>query len=327
MKPLRSLLAAAMAAALPTAADGPEAPPESRPDDPAATRRNLEGMASRYGWAFTYKEDDVLMVATTRDQAYTDAQFAYLHEILDRLCRLLKAAPETLRVDGLKPHYVCLAQKPEFMAWVRDEARRREEPKLPELLERVSNYGSITCLDPAYRIPDATYRHVFAHSFTHQLARGYERLQGDRDLPGWLFEGLSAWMDGEFHKGRPGSSCVARVGYEGDKYSDRDVGDWKATVQEAVKAKDGYTRLGNLFTAKMDKLTGNDVAVSWHIVNELVAKDPAKFKAFVDGVLKGTKQEEAFKAAFGGSVDEWEKAWRKRVLAQATPSPKGTSKK
>ncbi len=340
--PLLRLTTGAMALLLllPLRTSRAEEAPEGDPQKPQPTatlpgaRRYLEKIARDRGWTLAFEEDDVLVVAGTCDAKQAKERFGLCKEAMARLCEVLQIPPEQLRGTQQKFIMLFLARKPEYMAWAAAEATRREEPKYVELLEKVPGAGWVICLDPSYGTTPESIRHLSSHLFAHQMSSHYAQLHGTEDVPGWLDEGLAAYVDGCLNTS-PASSCVAQVGYDNDRYNQRNVGGkWEHAVYKAVKELNGlkgkdrekspFTRLANLTAVKFDKLSSNDVAVSWHVVRDLIhtKKKPEAFKAFFDQALDGGKQLPAFQAAFGKSIDDYEKTWMKEVLSSEEPKDK-----
>ncbi|GEM_PF-5244076 len=314
----------------------PENPPAAEaPQEPAydadALRRWLESQAQTHGWPMTYKEDADLVVAGTCDAKTLEDGYKTARLALDKALALLKTDALDVQ-DRSKLVIVYLSKKQEYMAFAQDQAKARNEENLVKLLDTVPASGGFICLDPSYGVNDAARSHLTIHNVGHQILFGYAKHRGATPVPGWLHEGFPTWLESNLLS-FPGACCVAKVGYDGDQFQKRQtdgrwdhvayriVRDFKDNKPDRKTGKPAYTRLGNLFITKLDRMTGSDVAICWHVVRDL-AKRPDAFKTFLDAVLSGTKQQDAFKAAFKRSVDDYEKVWMKGLLDNPPEEPK-----
>lgn len=320
MRSAHALLA--LAALLPASGE------EAKASHPPVTRELLEGLGQRKEWKpMTFKEDDAVLVGGTCDAKKVEETFGICRKALDRFCALFKVIPQDLTRKE-KLWFVVVSEKREFMALA-------STPEYQEIYNRVAAAGNFLCIDRVYKTTPESDPHVTAHLFTHRILEAYVELKGGDKSPGWMQEGLGAWMDGVI-TGAPVACCIARVGYEGDELQERHAGSsWERTLAvamkkySAMKEKDRitaeYTPLRNMVGKPFDRLSGTDVAASWHLVQTLTGdkKKPDGFKAFVDAVLGGGKQHEAFQSAFGKTLDEYEKGWMKGLLPKAeSPDPK-----
>ena len=312
-----------------------EAPPspDEQPYRPGQMRRFLEIQATNLNWNMTYLEDDDLLVAGTCDAKLLEETKKLARKTIEKATALLKVDSEEFQGPN-KLHIVYFAKKDEYLAYAKQQAEATQNPALTKLLETVPASGGMICLDKAYGVNDAARCHLAVHNLAHQILGGYARhRKGMAAIPGWVREGFPSWMDGVLNT-QPSACCIARVGYDDDQFQRRDQGaSWNQTAAAAMRAfrdkkndpktgKPAYTRMGNLMGIKFDKLTGTDVAVSWRLTRDLIAiKQGEPFKAFLDAVLDGGKQADAFQAAFGKPVDDFETGWMSEVLRSVPADP------
>ena len=323
---LFSLSASLLAEEPPPAQETPKSPPY----DAAMARRWLESLAQPHGWPMTYKEDGDLVLAGTCDAKILEDGYKISRQAMDKATALLKTDAKDLQSES-KIFLLYFSNKPEYMAYAQDKANATRNEGVIKLMDTVPAVDTVFCLDPSYQVSDPKRRHFTVHNLSHAMISNYAAHHGETPIPGWIFEGFASWLESSI-LACPGISCVGKVGYD-DQYQKRLINDsWDRVVFQVVKdtqssktdPKTGrpvYTRLGNLMGVKFETLTPTDVAVSWALVTDLTKK-PKEFKAFLDAVLAGTKQADAFKAAFKKSVDDYEKDWMKRLLDNPPETPK-----
>ena len=286
----------------------------------------------------TYKEDDDLVVAGTCDAKVLEDAFTFSRQALDKATALLKTDARDLQGSS-KLMVIYLDNKAAYTAYAQDlAAGPQKDENLIKNIDTTPGYGAFLCLDPAYKLNQGNSNarfHMTLHTLGHQTMNNYAAHHGGAPIPGWIFEGFAAWLDGSV-LASPGIWCSVNVDYQDGQHGNRDttvnwdrvafqvLKDYKDGKTDPKTGKPAYTRLGNLMGVKRANLTGPDVAVSWCLMKEMAVK-PGEFKAFLDAILAGTKQTEAFQAAFKKSVDDYEKDWIKAFLkkppAEAKPRP------
>ncbi len=328
--PLSLALLALALAGDSAAEDDPDAapPPREAPSKPdlSMIRRWLEAKAKEHSWPMNFQEDEVLAVGGTSDPKATQACFALCKGAIERFCRIFKTTPEQLRGER-KFCFIHLARKPEYMAFAADQAKQQDNPKITELLDTIPGSGFVVCLDPSYGTTPESIQHLTVHLLGHRLMERLAKLHGCERVPGWLAEGIPSYLDGCLNQS-PHACCVAKGGYDDDRYNTRKIGGtgWEGAVHQTVKThtdlkgkdreKSPFTGLVRMTALPLDKLSGPDVAVSWRLIRDLheSKKKPDAFRTFVEATLDGKKQQDAFQEAFGKSMDEYEKSWTKGIL-------------
>jgi hypothetical protein len=306
--------------------DPPAQVPAPKKEEPAPPpmRQQLETLAKAQGWALTFKEDDTFLLATTGDAKLLDEVRDTCEQSLNRFCQVFEISRETLRGKG-KFWFLLLVTRADYNNLGKAQAKQHDDPSQVQRYEKTAAVGCIVCSDPLTGTGPST-QNMVVHLLAHRMLEHYAALHPGGKVPGWILEGFAAYLDAYVKEG-PRVSCLANVGYEGKELKERgQKGNWAATVrlvvqkyQEKLKKKEvmeTYRGLANLTARQFDKLSGQEVAVSWQVTTDLVGTRPQKYKVFLDGVLDGTKQQEAFKAAFGKDIDDYERSWMKAVLKE-----------
>ncbi len=297
---------------------------EDAPQPTAPTRQQLEAMGQGMGWTLTFKEDETFLLATTGDAKLLDEVHETCELSLNRFCQIFEVSRETLR--GREPFwFLLLVKREEYDNLGKELEKRHNDPSIVKVFEKTAANGGFVCADPLKGTGPNT-QNLVVHNLAHQMLDHYARLHPGGKVPGWIYEGFPAYLDAYVKEG-PRISCLATVGYEGKELKERgQKADWATTArlvvqeyQSKLKKKEvmeAYRGLANVTAKQFDKLSGQEVAVSWAVTTDLIGTKPPKYKAFLDAVLDGTKQLEAFEKAFGKDIDNYEKAWMKAVLKE-----------
>ena len=298
-------------------------------------RQQFEAIGKSMSWTLAFKEDDTFLLATTGDAKLLDEVRDTCEQSLNRFCQIFEVSRETLR--GKEPFWFLLVMKREdYNGFGQMLAKQHDDPSITQRFERTSANGCFVCADPVAGTGTST-QNMVVHILAHRMLEHYAELHPGGKVPGWVQEGFAAYLDAYVKEG-PRASCLANVGYEGKSLKERgQKGNWAATAhlvvqeyKEKLKKKEvmeTYRGLANMTAKQFDKLSGQEVAVSWHVTTDLVGTKPKKYKAFLDAVLDGTKQQKAFEKAFGEDLDDYEKSWMKAVLKEAPPESKAKPKK
>lgn len=310
---------------------------ESPADPPAQGRRGaatldevrptLEAFLESQGGKPVVEREGILLLVGSCDAGLLREVNDSCQRATRQFCKLMEVSQEELE----SPDLWCLvtATRSQHLAAGQWAESMNPGANMAERFEKLLAVGSFLCADPT-AIRPAAVRSLATHYTVHRLLVIYQARHGGGSLPAWIQEGLPTYLDAFVHQ-KPQASCVAIVGYDKDEMKMRGAGaDWNVTVAKAVeqykeakkKKKDmgsePFRGLVPLSGRLFDKLSGEEVAVSWHVTTELATDKPRKFKEFLDALVGGKAQAEAFEAAFGKDLDEYEKAWMKGVLKEAS---------
>jgi hypothetical protein len=211
-----------------------------------------------------------------------------------------------------------------FASWF--DGRVKASELIPGWGRSVSKQHTFWWAEPdptvgVYQFPntDKTFVSNALHNYALVLLTRYKL--NYRFPAAWLQEGFAYWLELEtlgytesFTIGRS-TGASAAPGAEGTAPVWMDSAKWKGVLTGLVnEGRDPPLKRMSALTG--DKMGYEELVKAWSVVDCLVRKDRAKFKAFVDGVKdRSIDEETALRKAFGGGYREVDEIWRAFVTA------------